>query len=92
MVSAAAPCLAHLDAPHRALLLRFCTGLNALPVSGLTRKITFNFLDKTRAHLPDPHTCTHELDLPAYDSKAELVEKLLMVLDSFAEDPSFGQE
>ena len=82
----------HLDAPGRLLLLRFCTGLNALPVSGLTRKITFNLLDKTHAHLPDPHTCTHELDLPAYNSKAELLEKLLMVLDSFAVDPSFGQE
>eukprot|EP01050_Picozoa_sp_SAG11_P049400 SAG11_NODE_26975_length_338_cov_1.694561_1_plen_81_part_10 len=26
---------AHLDASRRLLLLRFCTGLNALPVSGL---------------------------------------------------------
>ena len=61
-------------------------------MSGLTRKITFNFLDKTREHLPDPHTCTHELDLPAYSSKAELLEKLRKVLELFEVDPSFGQE
>ena len=54
--------------------------------------ITFNFLDKTSEHLPDPHTCTHELDLPAYNSKAELLEKLRTVLDSFEADASFGQE
>jgi hypothetical protein len=82
---------AHLDVPRRLLLLRFCTGLNALPVSGLTRKVTFNFLDKPSG-LPEPHTCTHELDLPAYGCKAELLEKLILALDSFEADPSFGQQ
>jgi hypothetical protein len=82
---------AHLNAPRRLLLLRFCTGLNALPVVGLTRKVSFNFLDKPGG-LPDPHTCTHELDLPAYGSKAELLEKLMLTLENFEADPSFGQQ
>jgi len=83
---------AHLDVRRRRLLLRFCTGLNALPVNGLSRKVSFNFLDKPGVPLPEPHTCTHELDLPAYSSRAELLEKLLVALDSFEADPSFGQE
>ena len=50
-----------------------------------------HFLDK-RGGLPEPHTCTFELDLPAYGSQAELLEKLHLALDSFKADPSFGQE
>ena len=83
---------AHLDVRRRRLLLRFCTGLNALPVNGLSRKVSFNFLNKPGVPLPEPHTCTHELDLPAFSSRAELLEKLLVALDSFEADPSFGQE
>ena len=82
----------HLDVRRRRLLLWFCTGLNALPVNGLSRKVSFNFLDKPGVPLPEPHTCTHELDLPAYSSREELLEKLHMALDSFEADPSFGQE
>ena len=75
----------------RLLLLRFCTGLNALPVCGLTRKVTFQYLNKPGG-LPEPHTCTHELDLPAYGSKEETLAKVRLALESFEADPSFGQQ
>ena len=82
---------AQFDMERRCLLLRFCTGLNALPVTGLEKKVAFNFLD-TPGGLPEPHTCTHELDLPAYSCRAELLEKICLALDSFKADSSFGKE
>ncbi|EOD32387.1 hypothetical protein EMIHUDRAFT_230936 [Emiliania huxleyi CCMP1516] len=53
---------ARLDVQRRRLLLRFFTGLNALPVNGLSRK-----------------------------QPGRALEKLLVALDSFEADPSFGQ-
>ena len=81
---------AALDKRLRLLLLRFCTGRNALPLSGLSPKVTFNLLN-TPGGLPEPHTCTHELDLPVYSSKEETRAKLVLALDSFEVDGSFGQ-
>ena len=87
------------DASRRLLLLRWCTGLNALPVSGLSRKVTFEnrkvpagSSSTADAYLPEAHTCSHEVSLPAYSSKAALLAKLEDALDDFAANAGFGQE
>ena len=86
-----------LDAARRLLLLRWCTGLNALPVSGLSHKITLALAEEAAdtssdGRRPQAHTCYNELRLPRYSSKAVLSARLNEALDSFVADPSFGQE
>ena len=63
-------------------LLRWCTGKNALPVDGLRTKVVFR-CDALCAddHLPEAHTCSHEVELPDYTSLATLRGKLLRALD-----------
>ena len=80
---------------RRLLLLRWSTGRNALPVSGLPKLVTFVLDDTAGApdeRLPTAHTCSNEIDLPPYSSKAILSAKLDYALDSFAHDASFGQD
>jgi hypothetical protein len=40
--------------------------------------------------LPDPHTCSLDIDLPSYSSRKVLREKLQFALDSFRADPTFN--
>ena len=80
---------------RRLLLLRWSTGRNALPVSGLPKPVTFVLDDTAGApddRLPTAHTCSSEIDLPPYSSKAILRAKLDCALDSFANDASFSQD
>lgn len=70
-----------LDEQGRLRLLRWCTGLNALPADGLTQPVTLLALGEAEtgapdAWLPRSHTCSHEIELPAYSSYTALREKL----------------
>ena len=61
----------------RKRLLRFVTGLYSMPRHGLRRTITVRLSgteDGTR--LPHASTCSQELYLPAFDSRATFDEKL----------------
>ena len=86
-----------LDADRRLLLLRWCTGLNALHVGGLARRVSLRRAeggdgDAPDGRLPEARTCYHEVILPEYSSKAVLHEKLEEVLAAFEADGSFGQQ
>ena len=83
------------DESQRLLMLRWCTGLNALPVSGVTRKVVIRLAEvvgSVDGPLPVVHTCSHEIDLPPYSSKEVLLTKLTDALTDYVHDPSFGQQ
>jgi hypothetical protein len=44
----------------------------------------------TENRLPTAHTCFNQLDLPEYDSKATLVERLAMAIHEGATGFGFG--
>lgn len=70
-----------LSAEQRMELFQWTTALAALPCGGLKTPISLrpyaNAGDET---LPHVHTCTHELHLPAYTSRAALRRKLMVAL------------
>ena len=81
------------DDARRLLLLRWCTGLNAVSVNGLDPKVKLLKDESGVAdeRLPLAHTCSHEIDLPPYSSKAVLCKQLRRALDEFKLDPSFHE-
>ena len=84
------------DEARRLLLLRWCTGRNALSMGGLAKRITF-VLDDTFGCSPDerfpnPHTCSSEIDLPPYSCKDVLCIKLTAALSQFERDAGFADE
>ena len=61
----------------RKRLLRFVTGLYAMPRNGLRRRITVRLSSTDDLErLPHASTCSYELYLPAYPSRAVFDEKL----------------
>ena len=84
-----------LDESQRFLLLRWCTGRNTLPVSGLEKKVGL-ILDDTAGpadqRIPVAHTCSYEIDLPSYSSGDTLCTQLLCALRHFERDASFQQQ
>jgi hypothetical protein len=72
--------------------LEFCTGASAAPPGGfaalrgdepplvVARAPLRDGDDASVARLPTAHTCSNTLDLPPYESKAQLREKLLLAL------------
>ena len=40
------------------------------------RKFVINKIPESSTHLPSAHTCFNQLDLPVYNSKDELAERL----------------
>ena len=73
------------DQEIRARLLKFSTGSSGVPNSGFAylqgidgnvKKFTIHGLDTTTYMLPYSHTCFNRIDLPLYESKEELKEKL----------------
>ena len=63
--------------------MRWCTALDAVPVGGLKDdkvKLRLFGAEPDDATLPETHTCTREIHLPNYSSKAVLREKLLLAL------------
>ena len=86
-----------LSEARQRLLLQWCTSLSAQPIGGLKSKVSLvlrssYYGSAVDATFPDPHTCSHELELPDYSSKAVCLSQLLRALDDFAEDPRFHQE
>ena len=70
------------DEDRRRHLLEWCTSLSVLPCDGLRKRIRLRHYEGADdATLPVTHTCTHEIHLPPYLSRARLEERLLMALD-----------
>ena len=85
------------DVARRQLLLRWCTGRDVLPVSGLANKVTLAAAEMPRGELPDGRlpeasTCFHEVRLPSYSSKETLRARLDQALDEFALQGGFGRQ
>ena len=71
-----------LSSEQRLHLLEWCTGLTALPCSGLAERIVLRLYVEADANdLPIVHTCTHELHMPAYNSREQLHAKLLKAVE-----------
>jgi len=71
-----------LSTDQRLHLLEWATALTALPCSGLKDPITLKlYAEADENDLPNVHTCTHEVHLPAYRSRAQLREKLLKAVE-----------
>ena len=72
---------------QRLQLLEFCTALTALPCAGLKKRICLRlYADASKEALPCVHTCTHELHLPAYESRCVLRAKLLQAIEHHRQD------
>ena len=71
-----------LSGDQRLHLLEWCTALTALPCGGLKDQINLKlFLGADEEDLPNVHTCTHELHLPAYRNREQLRTKLLQAVE-----------
>ena len=71
-----------LSTEQRLHLLELATALTALPCSGLKYLITLKlYAEADENDLPNVHTCTHEVHLPAYRSRGQLREKLLKAVE-----------
>jgi len=77
------------DEEMKARLLQFVTGSSGVPSLGFaalhgndgkTQKFTLNGVSLESCLYPRAHTCFNRLDLPCYDTKEELEEKLRLVV------------
>ncbi|KAG7354856.1 HECT-domain ubiquitin-transferase [Nitzschia inconspicua] len=77
------------DAEMKARLLQFVTGTSGVPARGFgvlqgndgsIRKFTIHGLSVEQCLYPRAHTCFNRLDLPLFDSKEELAEKLKLAV------------
>jgi len=73
------------DQEMRARLLQFVTGTSGVPARGFSvlqgidgniKKFTVHGVDKKAYLYPRAHTCFNRIDLPNYNSKSELFDKL----------------
>ena len=81
-----------LDQEHKARLLQFVTGTSGVPSRGFSvlqghdgnvRKFTIHGMNSTNV-FPRAHTCFNRLDLPNYETKAQLHDKLKVALEMAA--------
>jgi E3 ubiquitin-protein ligase NEDD4 len=81
------------DHEQRARLLQFSTGTSGVPSRGFSvlqsndgkiRKFCINGIKKDISLYPRSHTCFNRIDLPIYNSKDELREKLKVAIESSA--------
>ena len=71
-----------LSSEVRLHILEWATALTALPCGGLKDPILLRLYDQAGDNdLPNVHTCTHEVHLPAYSSRMQLKEKLLRAVE-----------
>ncbi|KAL7509607.1 hypothetical protein ACHAXN_006564 [Cyclotella atomus] len=82
-----------LDQETRARLLQFATGTSGVPSRGFSvlqsndgniRQFCINGVTKEYSLYPRSHTCFNRIDLPVYDSKDELREKLKIAIATSA--------
>ena len=81
------------DEEMRARLLQFVTGSSRVPLQGFKglqgstgasgpRLFTLHLIgDSATENLPKAHTCFNRLDLPAYESKKKMTEKLTQAVE-----------
>lgn len=77
------------DQEMRARLLQFSTGTSGVPargfnylqgIDGNVKKFTIQGVDNNIYMFPKSHTCFNRIDLPDYQSKADLKEKLTIAI------------
>ena len=67
-------------------LLRWATGRVSIPCDGLKRKMKLTLLfGAAEDAYPVAHTCSHEVELPAYSSAEVLSARLNRALDETSE-------
>lgn len=71
--------LSHMTQNNLRRFLQLCTSTATVPASGAMKKITV-VCCADRQRLPVGHGCVYQLDLPDYNDKRELEEKLLVAL------------
>lgn len=82
----------------KALLLQFVTGTSKVPLEGFKALQGIGGPQKFQIHkaygatdrLPSAHTCFNQLDLPEYESKEQLADKLLVALRQGAQGFGFA--
>lgn len=81
------------DHEMKARLLQFVTGTSGVPARGFgvlqgsdgsVRKFTINGVPVDVCLYPRAHTCFNRLDLPMYDTRAEMEEKLNLAVRMYA--------
>ena len=86
-----------LEEEERWQLLRWCTSRSALPAAGLDKQVTLLHMETPAGGasadewLPMAHTCTSEVELPAYSSRAALERQLRRALSDMASGGGFGE-
>lgn len=87
-----------MDGEQRANLLQFVTGTSKVPVGGFSELQAISGRQKFQIHkafgstdrLPTAHTCFNQLDLPQYNTKEQLKERLLMAIHEGKEGFGFA--
>lgn len=82
----------------RARLLQFVTGTSKVPLEGFKALQGISGPQRFQIHkaygaperLPSAHTCFNQLDLPEYNSKEQLQERLLLAIHEASEGFGFG--
>ena len=84
-----------LDEQQRRQLLRWATSRSTLPVNGLGQKVTLIRKETDGAPpdqwLPEAHTCSFEVALPDYSSRAALQRQLRRALVDMDGGGGFGR-
>ena len=70
----------HFNLEEKKEFLLFLTGCNKIPINGV--KIVIQPLKLSEKYLPVAHTCFNTLDLPIYNTKQRLKEKLLQAMSN----------
>lgn len=86
------------DREALAHLLQFVTGTSKVPLDGFKalqgiggpQKFCIHRTFATTERLPSAHTCFNQLDLPEYQSKEQLQERLRLAIHEGAEGFGFG--
>jgi E3 ubiquitin-protein ligase NEDD4 len=77
------------DQEMRARLLQFSTGTSGVPsrgfaylqgIDGNIKKFTIQGVDPNAYPYPKSHTCFNRIDLPAYESKKQLLDRLTVAI------------
>jgi len=81
------------DQEMRARLLQFVTGTSGVPARGFSvlqsndgniKKFTIHGVERSQFMYPRGHTCFNRIDLPTYNSKKEMFEKLKLAITTSA--------
>jgi E3 ubiquitin-protein ligase HUWE1 len=87
-----------LDTEKKNKFLHFVTGTSKVPLEGFKSLQGMRGIQKFNIHrvfgdtslLPSAHTCFNQLDLPAYETKEELTEKLMLAINEGSEGFGFA--